>query len=82
MLCDDVKRVVYFFLDGTLGDRSRRDFDSHLQLCPSCEARMRFHQKMRGFIRSRLNRVTAPTHLRTRLERSIRAFRTEWSQQS
>ena len=32
MLCDDVKRVVYFFLDGTLGARRNDDFHEHLTL--------------------------------------------------
>ncbi|HEU4520689.1 MAG TPA: zf-HC2 domain-containing protein [Thermoanaerobaculia bacterium] len=81
MLCRDVKRVVYFFLDGSLGDSKKKDFDSHLRLCPDCDSRLKFHQRLRQFLRRRVERLSmsAPDHLKTRLTRSIRAFRTEWS---
>jgi len=81
MLCNDVKRVVYFFLDGSLGEQKRKDFDSHLSLCPDCERRMRVQQRLREFLHSRFVRLsaTAPDRFKTRLTRSIRAFRTEWS---
>ena len=79
MLCDDVKRVIYFVLDGTVGDVKKRDFESHVNLCPECERRIRIQRRLREFVTRRLARVTAPDHLKTRLTRSIRAFRTEWS---
>jgi len=77
MLCDDVKRVVYFFLDGTLGENKKQDFNSHVGLCPSCQARTNVHRRLRQFIQNRLARMGAPDHLRIRLSRSIRAFRAE-----
>ena len=81
MLCNDVKRVVYFFLDGSLGDIKKKDFNNHLNLCRDCEARMKFHRVLRNFLLIRFDRlhVEAPERLKTRLSRSIRAFRTEWS---
>ncbi len=81
MLCRDVKRVVYFFLDGSLGEEKRKDFSSHVSLCPDCERRMRVHERLRTFVQSRFARLTttAPDRFKTRLTRSIRAFRTEWS---
>jgi len=80
MLCDDVRRVVYFFLDGSLGDRKQQDLKTHVNLCPECAKRVRLQSKLRAFVISRLTRESAPSRLRTRLTRSIRAFRTEWSQ--
>jgi mycothiol system anti-sigma-R factor len=80
MLCNDVRRVVYFFLDGSLADRKQQDFKSHLDLCPDCERRMRVQRKLREFVQRRLGRDSAPDRLRNRLTRSIRAFRAEWSQ--
>lgn len=78
MLCKDVKRVIYFFLDGSIdGDRSR-DLSDHLKLCPECDTRSQIHKRIRSFVKRRLDVVPAPQHLRTRLTRSIRAFRTEW----
>ena len=81
MLCRDVKRAVYFFLDDSLGEGSRNDFNSHLKLCPECEARTRVHERLRTFVRDRMARlnVEAPQRLKTRLQRSIRAFRNEWA---
>ena len=81
MICRDVKRFVYFFLDGSLGPNKQDDFNSHISLCPDCETRMRLHQRLRNFLQRRVVRIqaVAPDHLKTRLTRSIRAFRTEWS---
>lgn len=79
MLCDDVKRVIYFFLDGSLGKTKRRDFDEHLHLCPDCEARTTVNRRLRLFIKKRLTPEQAPVRLKTRLTRALRAFSTEWS---
>lgn len=80
MLCADVKRVVYFFLDGSLADRKQQDFNAHLKLCPDCEKRTSVHRRLREFVIKRMTRDSAPARLRNRLTRSIRAFRTEWQQ--
>lgn len=79
LLCDEVKRVIYFFLDGTLGDSKRQAVDTHLSLCPDCEKRTAINRRLRGFVQKRLARLTASEQLKTRLVRSVRAFRTEWS---
>jgi mycothiol system anti-sigma-R factor len=82
MICREVKRVVYFFLDGSLGEKSQQDVNQHLSRCPECGTRLEVQRRLRTFLRSRFARLTAaaPDHLRTRLSRSIRAFRAEWSQ--
>jgi mycothiol system anti-sigma-R factor len=74
MICDDVKRVAYFFLDGTLGKNQQKRISSHLGLCPECEARTTIHRRIRLFLRKRLARLSAPARLRQRLTRSLRAF--------
>ena len=81
MICRDVKRYVYFFLDGSLGEEKRQDFSSHLRLCPDCDRRMKIQERLRSFMQSRFARLatTAPDRFKVRLTRSIRAFRTEWS---
>jgi mycothiol system anti-sigma-R factor len=80
MLCNDVRRVVYFFLDGSLGDRKQQDLKSHVDLCGECERRLRVQRRLREFVVKRLAPDSAPDRLRNRLARSIRAFRAEWSQ--
>ncbi len=74
MLCDDVKRVVYFFLDGTLDEQREKDFSTHMTLCPECEARTTFHRRIRVFLKKRLAPLHAPDHLKVRLSRTLRAF--------
>lgn len=74
MLCREVKRVVYFFLDGTLDARQKRDFSKHLKLCPECESRITISKRIRLFIKKRLARMSAPARLKQRLSRSLRAF--------
>lgn len=82
MLCNDVKRVVYFFLDGQLGEKKQQDFKGHLNLCPECEQRANIARKLRSFVQKRIARIEAPDHLKMRLSRSIRAFRAEWSNEA
>ncbi|HET7437164.1 MAG TPA: zf-HC2 domain-containing protein [Thermoanaerobaculia bacterium] len=74
MLCNDVKRVVYFFLDGSLGEVKQRDYKTHLSICPDCEKRTTVSRKLRDFVRRRLGRDNAPDRLKIRLTRSIRAI--------
>ncbi|HEY0156115.1 MAG TPA: zf-HC2 domain-containing protein [Thermoanaerobaculia bacterium] len=77
MLCDDVKRVVYFFLDGSLADHKKHAVEIHLSNCPDCEVRITVHRKLRTFVRRRLARVTAPETLRIRLTQSLRTLPAE-----
>jgi mycothiol system anti-sigma-R factor len=77
MLCDDVKRTAYFFLDGSMGDRKRHDLEIHLTLCPDCEARVTIHRRIRGFLRKRLAPLGAPDTLRIRISQSLRSLPAE-----
>jgi mycothiol system anti-sigma-R factor len=74
MICDDVKRVAYFFLDGKLGEGKQKDFKSHVSICPDCEQRVSIHRRLRRFIAKRMGRDSAPTRLRQRLSRTFRAL--------
>lgn len=73
MLCDDVKRVIYFFLDGSLGDQKRQTIEIHLSNCHDCETRVTIHRRLRGFLQRRLTPVSAPETLRVRVVQSLRA---------
>ena len=77
MLCDDVKRVVYFFLDGSLSEQKAHDLTVHLDRCPDCGARTTIHRRLRNFYVHRFRADSAPTHLKLRLTRSIRAIQTD-----
>ena len=77
MLCDDVKRVVYFFLDGSLSEQKSKDLAIHLDRCPECGRRTTIHRRLRNFFVRRFKADAAPIHLRVRLTRSIRAIHTD-----
>ena len=74
MLCNDVRRVVYFFLDGSMADRKQQDFKTHLSTCPDCDRRIAVHRRLRNFLKSRLGPVHAPERFKLRLERALRAL--------
>jgi len=74
MICDDVKRVAYFFLDGKLGEGKQKDFKTHVSICPDCEQRVSIHRRLRAFVVKRLGHASAPVRLRQRLSRSFRAL--------
>ena len=78
MVCDEVKRVLYFFLDGALGDNKRQGVNDHLTLCPDCERRSRVHRKLRELVKRRLERIPASDRFKVRLSRTLRAFHPEW----
>lgn len=72
MVCDDVKRVVYFFLDDQLGEGKREDFRVHLKACRDCDDRVTVHKRMRDFVRRRLQPLRAPGELRSRIHEALR----------
>jgi mycothiol system anti-sigma-R factor len=72
MLCDDVRRVVYFFLDGSLGQRKLVEFETHIQICHDCKARTAIQRKLRDFVRRRLSPLAAPERLKVRVVQSLR----------
>lgn len=73
MLCDDVKRHAYFFLDGSLPEANLREFQSHLDDCSDCDTRVVIHRRIRRFLRERMAPLAAPESLRLRLAQTLRA---------
>ena len=80
MRCDDVKRTVYFFLDGTLDESTHHDYAAHLQHCQDCDTRTKVQQRLRIFIVARLRQPDcAPERLKQRLARTFRAMNADWA---
>lgn len=75
MVCDDVRRIAYFFLDGQLEAPKRGDIEGHLTACPECGGRVTIHRRLRAFVRSRLRIIPAPARLRERLHSAIASAR-------
>ncbi|MEO8382408.1 MAG: hypothetical protein ABI779_22300 [Acidobacteriota bacterium] len=67
-----MKRVLYFFLDGSLGDAKMQHIEIHLGDCPDCIIRVTIQRRLRGFIRKRLAPLQAPDTLRVRVVQSLR----------
>ena len=78
MGCNDVQRVIYFFLDDSLGETKKQDVGKHLKVCPDCGQRMRISKRIREFFQRRIQRISAPERFKTRLTRSIRAIRVDF----
>lgn len=75
MVCDDVKRVAYFFLDGALGENKKKEFEKHLSDCPGCDDRVSFHRRVRRFVVKRLKKISAPSRLRERIQHQFQGLR-------
>lgn len=72
MVCDDVKRIVYFFLDGELGAKKATDLQQHVDECKDCGDRVTIHKRLRNFIRRKL-RSAAPARLRDRILLAVKS---------
>jgi hypothetical protein len=77
MVCDDVKRVVYFFLDGSLGQQKLVEFESHIQVCRSCDDRTAVSRKLRSFFRRRLQPEQPSEQFKVRLTQTLRTIPAE-----
>ena len=77
MVCDDVRRVVYFFLDGSLGQQKLMEFETHIEICRDCDDRTKLNRRLRAFIRRRLSPVTAPETFKVRLTQTLRTVQAE-----
>lgn len=75
MVCDDVKRGAYSFLDGVLEATRITEFQSHLNDCPGCDDRMRVQQKLRNFVKKRLSPAVAPRELTGRISTALEKAR-------
>lgn len=75
MVCDDVRRIAYFFLDGQLEATKQGDLEGHLHACTDCDGRVTIHRRLRAFVRARLRAIPAPQRLRERLHSAMAAPR-------
>ncbi len=74
MLCSEVRRTVYLFFDGSLGEKRQLDFKTHLSICADCDTKTQIQLRLRRFVLRRLAPQPAPEHLKTRLSRTLRAL--------
>lgn len=75
MVCDDVKRIVYFYLDGQVGEQKKSAITSHLKDCRGCDDRVEISRRLRLFIAKRLGPHSAPDRLRIRIQEGFASLR-------
>lgn len=67
MKCAEVTKFVYVYLDGEFEPRECAEFEEHVRGCAPCREVVAFEQSFHGLLRSRIERPTAPAHLRERV---------------
>lgn len=72
MVCDEVRRFVYFFLDDALSESRQHQIETHLECCPGCSQRVLIQRRLRSFLKRRLVFLAAPAQLRSRLTEACR----------
>jgi anti-sigma factor (TIGR02949 family) len=49
--CDDCEKMMQPYMDGVLSEEQIREAQEHLDLCPPCDKRFRFEERLRHFVR-------------------------------
>jgi anti-sigma factor (TIGR02949 family) len=72
MICNEIRRLAYFYLDGTVGREKTALMESHFERCPECGTRLTIHRRLREAIRIHFGPVHAPQRLRERVQQACR----------
>jgi mycothiol system anti-sigma-R factor len=67
MNCHDVDKFVYVYLDGEFEQREALEFEGHLESCTSCLERVRFEDNYLKGLRTKIEGIRAPQHLREKI---------------
>ena len=65
MTCHDVQKFVYVYLDGEFGPGDKAEYEAHVADCAPCREAVSAERGFRQTIRTRLQPVLAPPHLRS-----------------
>jgi len=72
VICDEIRRLAYFYLDGTVGSEKTASFELHVDRCPECGTRLRIHRRIREVVRLSFKPMPAPERLRLRVQQACR----------
>ncbi|MCO4761477.1 MAG: zf-HC2 domain-containing protein [Myxococcales bacterium] len=67
MICDDVRKYDYTYLDDEFDRRERAEFEAHITACPPCRDHVARAARFREGVRKHLRCDEAPSHLRGRV---------------
>ena len=60
MTCEDAEKFVHVYLDGEFSEEDRRAFEAHLADCESCRKMVRFEERFKQALRTRLAHPPVP----------------------
>jgi anti-sigma factor (TIGR02949 family) len=63
MDCQETQKFVHVYVDGEFAEPDRREFERHLQTCAECRAVVRFEERFKAALRSRVSIPQAPAAL-------------------
>ena len=72
MICEEIRRLAYFYLDGTVGSAKAERIELHVGKCPDCGTRFAIHRRVREVVRLSLSPVRAPEQLREKVQKACR----------
>lgn len=72
MVCQEIQRLAYFYLDGTVGAAKAAHIEIHVEFCPDCGVRFAIQRRVREIVRTSLQPLPAPQHLRDRVRMTCR----------
>ncbi len=72
MVCNEIRRLAYFYLDGTVGSLKAEQIETHVEQCLECGARFAIHRRVREIVRTGLKPLRAPQTLRDRVREACR----------
>lgn len=72
MNCSRVRASVFLYADNEMGEDLLIVFRAHLDRCPECAHHVDHAQRLLAVVRQRCRRTPAPSHLRQRIQESLR----------
>ena len=72
IICSEIRRLAYFYLDGTVGSAKAASIETHIERCPDCGTRLAIHRRLREVVRLSLKPLSAPEGLRDRIRQTCR----------
>lgn len=79
MDCARASELLHGYIDNELDALHVREFEAHLESCPSCHAEYEQQLKLRSLLQAQAPRYGAPAHLRRKILAGMRPTRRAWS---
>lgn len=71
MNCSKIKRYLEEFIDGTLSEKKRVEFDNHIRNCPDCNKNLQERQRLGGMLSGSLKKMASNQELSPKTIESV-----------